>query len=212
MSPLQEFLNTIFRPDVFMTISSIFLLTIVITLISYLINHTVFRKIQQYAQSRMLINKILDVICLNIAEGTPFQFRGNFFLPNEKGQLEIRYSSSSMVGAGDYNLVLDPGRGATGIAWERKTPIVANLQDAGAEGGIIWGLTKEEAEKTKELKAILSIPTPHPKSSGMYIGVLSIDSKDDAYIYLQSEETIRKAYVAAMQIAEVLLGLGLIHG
>ena len=207
----MEFLNKIFQNDVVLTIAGIYGLALFFTVVSYTFNSIFFRKVRRYTQSRIMINKILDVVCLRVAEGTSFHFRANFFMLNRKGKLQIRYFSSSMVGAEDYNIVLDPGRGATGIAWEKKILIVANLQDANAEGGLIWNLTKEEAKKTKDLKAILSIPITHPRMPEEYVGVISIDSSDNAFEYLKSEKVIEKVYIAAKQIAVILLGLGILQ-
>lgn len=126
-------------------------------------------------------------------------------LSGSKLRLYLRDDDSGLLQASLESAVSTtawaPGRGATGAAYEEGALVVA-------EGDAVWdetfGLTAEEREQFKDLKAVASCPVF--SASGHVIGVVTASSEDED-TQIASEEGIAELQLLSLISSRYLIEL-----
>ncbi len=104
------------------------------------------------------------------SHGLPDSYEFRLFLPDEDGTLLPSFEAAGIEPSEGW----EPGKGATGTAWEQNSYVVVT-DEKGSDN--TFGLTDEQQQRYRDLKIVASAPVPNAR--GQAIGVLSVSSDED---------------------------------
>lgn len=76
----------------------------------------------------------------------------------------------------DLGIVLNPGRGVAGKAFQENRPKIGDTTLMSQTGSADWNLTKEEKAVTASIKSIISVPIRDDIDKNKVIAMLNVDS------------------------------------
>ncbi|TAK11095.1 MAG: hypothetical protein EPO32_13290 [Anaerolineae bacterium] len=145
---------------------------------------------RRYNASRGLITRVLDLLVVEVANivkqhepNTDISFRASIFgsWGKRSDVISIYYYSTNMRNSDDLDIKLRKTIGATGYAWEYKSPVIADLTVAEAGQGKAWGLSDDQIKLTSKLTTIMAFPLIKPMNPEKVVAVLSLDTNEHMF-------------------------------
>lgn len=129
--------------------------------------------------------------------------------PSREGLQLVHHSG--VYGSDEFQVVWRPSHGCVGHAWaEQQTQIYPDDGQDPVDASEArshhrpWGMTPEQIRATGDCKSVVSVPIPHPRTTGSLIGVVSVDMLGTHVSYEAASEIATYVEELAGRVAQLV--------